>query len=124
MRLGAFPGSNESMTLLHQLHMLVSLVRIDSGISTKYDFVYYQNFDGLNRLLGELKISPSRVNLVIDRENETFLAAQKFAFKSVRQANSANSIHVRLADHLCGFVGRMPHSLEQEKFTRHTPLPR
>lgn len=120
--IGGIPRKQREYDALHQLHMLVSLVRIDSGISTKYDFVYYQNFDGLNRLLAELKISPSRVNLVIDRENETFLAAQKFAFKSVRQANSANSIHVRLADHLCGFVGRMMHALMEDKSIKEDPV--
>lgn len=116
------PRKEREYRTLCQMHMLISLVRLDGTIRTKYDFIYFQNFDGLNRLLGELKISPQRVNLVIDQEENTFYAAQRFSFKSVRHANSANSIHVRLADHLCGFIGRMMHALMDDKSVKEDPV--
>ena len=107
---------------LRQLHMIVSLIPMVGTITTKYEFVYNQNFVGLLRLLDERKISPQRVHLVIDQEESTFQAAKNYPFKSVRQADSTNSVYVRLADHLCGFIGRMMHALMDDKSFTEDPV--
>ena len=54
------------------------------------------------------------IKIVIDREEETFKAAQQFRFGKVKQADSKNSIQIRLADHLCGFVGKMIKALTDD----------
>lgn len=103
---------------LQQLHMIVSLCKFEKPISDKYDFIYFQNFVGLTRLLDERKIPAHRSNIVIDREEATYQAALDFSFKEVKQADSAQSIKVRMADHLCGFIGRMMYSLMNDKQIR------
>lgn len=107
---------------VYQLHMIVSLFQFNNPINTKYDFIYFQNFDGLMKLLTERKISPKKVNLIIDLEENTYQAAKTFPFREVRQADSTNSVHVRLADQLCGFVGRMMHALMDDKLVKEDPV--
>ena len=116
--LKGIPRKAREIPALQQLHMVVSLCKFEKPISDKYDFIYFQNFDGLIRLLDERKISSQRSSITIDREEATFQAAQTFPFKEVKQANSTQSVKVRMADHLCGFIGRMMYSLMNDKQLR------
>ncbi len=99
---------------LQQLHMILSSIRLDSTISDKYDFVYRQNFVGLSRLLVERGISPQNVAVFIDREEHTFRAAADFSFARVKQTDSSGSIHIRVSDHLCGYIGRTLYALSND----------
>ncbi len=103
----------ESSALM-QLHFVLSNLQLDKPIEEKHDFVYRQNFVGLIRLLSERKISPKNVVLYIDKEERTFQAAAEFPFSRVKQSDSKGSVHTRMADHLCGFVGRMMYALSND----------
>ena len=107
---------------LLQLHMVVSGCTFNKPINSKYDFIYFQNFDGLMRLLDKLRISSQRAVITIDREEATYQAALHFPFKKVSQADSTRSVKVRLADHLCGFIGRMMYCLMEDKQFKEDPV--
>lgn len=100
---------------LIQLRMLVSQYSFDNLISEKYNFVYFQNFAGLIKLLYEKGISFRDVNVVIDTEDKTYRTAIRFPFKDVKQVDSTESIQVRVADQLCGFIGRMMYALMSDR---------
>lgn len=102
--------------------MLVSLYDFDNPISTKYDFIYFQNFDGLINLLDEKMILPKNVNLTIDREDKTYCAACKYPFKKVRQVDSLEIVQIRISDQLCGFIGRMMYALMDDKLIKEDPV--
>ena len=113
--LNEIPRKARELPALQQLHIIVSGCNFEAPISDKYDFIYFQNFDGLIRLLDERKISAQRAHITIDREEATFQAALSFPFKEVKQADSTQSVKVRLSDHLCGFIGRMMYALTEDK---------
>jgi hypothetical protein len=77
-------------------------------------YPYYFNFVGLNNLLYELSISINRVKIIIDEEINTYNSSKVFNYKKVKQANSENSIQIRLCDWLCGFVGRFIYALSND----------
>ena len=108
--------------VLLQLHMVVSGCAFNKPINSKYDFIYFQNFNGLMRLLDELKISSQRAVITIDREEATYQTALHFPFKKVSQADSTQSVKVRLADHLCGFIGRMMYCLVEDQQFKEDPV--
>ena len=60
--------------------IILESVEIMVNPDNKYKFNYSPNFDGLIRLLDEIKISSPKVNLTIDREEKTFITAQQFPF--------------------------------------------
>ena len=97
--------------MLQELRMIVANYKSNITINEKYDFVYFQNFHGLTMLLNEKKIKPKRIDLIIDKEAETYRTAKRFSFHKVTEVSSDESIHVRVSDHICGFVGRMIYSL-------------
>ena len=99
---------------LRQLYMILSDMDYIGPVQTKYDFIYFQLFAGLSNLLQEKKIWLKNVNLIIDKEEKTYHMAQKYAFKQVTQVNSSDSVGVRVADHLCGFIGRMMYALSND----------
>lgn len=103
---------------LHELLLIVSSYDCSDAIETQYDFVYSQNFEGLCRLLDEKKIPVNKVNLTIDKEEKTFLTATSYPFGSVKQTDSNNSALIRVADHLCGFIGRMMYALMNDELVK------
>lgn len=113
--IAGIPRKEREVPALMNLHLVVSLCHFNNPIKEKYDFIYAQNFDGLIRLLDERKIPSGRARLTIDHEDSTFQTAATFPFKEVKQADSTQSIKIRLADHLCGFVGRMMYALMEDK---------
>lgn len=107
---------------LKHLYRIVACYNFDKCIALKYDFVYFQNFDGLKNLLTDLKVSLHKVNLTLDNEEETYRAASNYGFNSIKQSNSLHSIQIRVADHLCGFIGRMMHALMDDKLIKEDPV--
>ena len=99
------------LPILQQLYYIIDNIEFDIDIHEKYDFIYFQNFEGLMKLLNELQISINKVNLTIDKEDETFQSAKEYPFHKVKQVDSTNSIQIRIADHLCGFIGRMMYAI-------------
>lgn len=96
------------------LFHIIELYEFDSIIEEKYEFIYFQVFEGLIKLLEELKISHKKVNIIIDKEDATYQEALRYNFRNVKQVKSENSIQVRMADHLCGFFGRMMYSMVED----------
>lgn len=94
-----------------ELYQILEYASLDINIKEKYDFSYYPNFEGLCRLSQELSIPVNKINLVIDREEKTYQAACAFSFHRISQADSCNSLQLRFADQLSGFIGRMIFSL-------------
>ena len=70
-------------------------------------WIYFANFDGLCNLLKELSINPRRINLYIDKEDNTVAAAQAYPFKVAIGVESKENIGVRISDWLVGFIGKM-----------------
>ena len=70
-------------------------------------WIYFANFDGLCNLLKELSINPRRINLYIDKEDNTVAAAQAYPFKLAIGVESKENIGVRVSDWLVGFIGKM-----------------
>jgi hypothetical protein len=110
----AFDGIERKKREIHalkQLYDIVSLYDFKNELDNKYSFIYQQIFDGLQRLLHELRIPVGKTNITIDQEEKTFNASRGIAFHSVRQTDSKNSIFLRATDHLCGFLGRFMYAL-------------
>lgn len=99
------------LPMLKDLYSIISSFTFDNEIYEKYDFIYFQNFDGLIKLLNELNISEKKVNIIIDNEEMTFQAASLYPFHTIKQVDSKNVIQIRISDHLCGFIGRMMYAL-------------
>jgi hypothetical protein len=116
--LGGIERKKREAPALRQLYEIVALYDFDNPISEKYDFVYFQNFAGLMNLLDEKKILPKDVIITIDKEEKTYYTATQFAFNKVKQLDSTESIQVRIADHLCGYIGRMMHALMDDKLIK------
>ena len=93
----------------------VSSYRFNTLINNKYDFVYFQNFDGLMNFLEEKRISSKDVNLIIDKEKNTYMTAKEYKLHEVKEVDSKECLQIRLADHLCGFVGRMMFALTHDR---------
>lgn len=102
---------SREIPMLNELYYLIDNYSFDYSLTKKYDFVYKQNFEGLINLLKELNISPNKVNLSIDKEEMTFKTAREYPFHQVKQVDSKNSIQIRIADQICGFIGRMMYAL-------------
>ena len=97
----------EENKALSYLSIILEDTVFETAFESKIDFIYLPNFGGLCNLLNEKNINLKDIKIVIDREEETYKTAQQFQFGKVMQADSKNSIQIRLADHLCGFVGKM-----------------
>lgn len=97
-----------------QIRMIVYDMDFDFTIKPKTDFIYFQNFDGLSRLLEEIDIDIRHVKLVIDKEEATYQAATNFNFGKIKQADSYNSVQLRLSDFLCGFIGRIIYAMAHD----------
>lgn len=99
------------LPILKDLYIIISNFRFENKIYKKYDFIYFQNFEGLINLLNELKISSQKVNIIIDKEDMTFRTASLYPFHNIKQVDSKNVIQIRISDHLCGFIGRMMYAM-------------
>lgn len=99
------------ISALKILYQIIKSYEFLHTIEEKYDFIYFQNFDGLIKLLNEKSISIKKINLVIDNEEKTYSAAMKYSFNKIKQTDSKNCIQIRAVDHLCGFIGRMAFAL-------------
>lgn len=108
----------EEIKALSDLSTILKDTIFETAFESKFDFIYLPNFEGLSNLLNEKNINLKNTKIVIDREEETFKAAQEYQFGKVKQADSKNSIQIRLADHLCGFVGRMIKALSDDLLQR------
>ena len=104
----------KEINALSELSIILEDTVFETAFESKFDFIYLANFEGLCNLLSEKNIDLKHIKIVIDREEETFKAAQQFQFGKVKQADSKNSIQIRLADHLCGFVGKMIKALTDD----------
>lgn len=104
----------KELALYRQFMDVLRNYRFYEKIEFKYDFIYEQNFSGLMQLLEEKNIPSKKVFLTIDQEEETAKAANRYRFKRIEQKVSDESIAVRIADHLCGFVGRMMYALTND----------
>lgn len=100
---------------LRDLYFIIKNYNMRNEVKNKYDFIYFQNFDGLINLLEELKISLKKVNLEIDNEEKTYQVALNYNFSKIKQSDSKNVISIRIADHLCGFIGRMMYALMNDE---------
>lgn len=100
---------------LKQLYYIIYRSRIMSFTSKEFHFTYDSNFRGLSLLLNELNIENSNVSIVIDKDERTFHAAQKYSFYRVEQVDSKESIQVRLSDWVSGFIGRMIYAIQNDK---------
>ena len=90
-----------------EIAKIIESMELNSVFSRKIDFTYIPNFQGLCNLLNEKNIDKRRIKLMIDKEQRTFEAAEKYSFKKVVQRDSANVIQIRLSDFISGFFGRM-----------------
>ena len=104
----------EEIKALSNLSIILEDTVFETAFESKIDFIYLPNFDGLCKLLDEKKINYKKAKIVIDREEKTYKAAQQFQFGKVKQADSKNSIQIRLADQICGFVGKMVKALADD----------
>ncbi len=91
------------------------------GIPNKqYDFVYRCSFDGLCRLLNEKRISIATTAVIIDDEKNTFSASKLYGFEKTEVLKSHESVELRLADWIAGFVARMIVAINMdENFNEH-----
>ena len=80
---------------------------VDDSISKEYSFVYKENFKGLKDYLCEKKIADRKVNIFIDDYKPLVDAANCYSFRKARALVSTASPHIRFADYLCGFYGKM-----------------
>lgn len=108
----------EEVNALSDLSNILEDTVFETAFESKIDFIYSPSFEGLCKLLNEKKINPKKTKLVIDREEKTYKAAQQFHFGRVKQADSKDSIQLRLADQLCGFLGKMIRALTNDPSLR------
>ena len=99
---------------LNEFVIILNNVSFDDMEYEPLQYPYYTNFVGLNNLLAELDISINKVKVVIDKEINTYNSSKFFNYKKVKQADSKNSIQIRLCDLLCGFVGRFIYALSND----------
>lgn len=98
-------------TMLNEFTIILNNTTFDNMEYEDLKYPYDTNFAGLNNLLKELNIQINRTKIVIDEELNTFNSSKKYNYKCVKQANSKNSIQIRLCDWLCGFIGRFAYAL-------------
>lgn len=116
------PRKEKEIEAFRQIRMIVYDMNFDFSIKPKTNFIYFQNFDGLCRLLEEIDIDISRIKLIIDKEENTYQSAINFRFGKVKQADSRNSVQLRLSDFLCGFIGRMIYALTHDPSSQERDL--
>lgn len=101
------PRKKREYIAFKQLHDILRDSRLIISSSDTCSFSYHPNFLGLSRLLNELQINNTDVNIIIDNETKTFETATEYNFKSVHQADSKELIQLHICDFLSGFIGRM-----------------
>lgn len=116
------PRKEKTIEAFSEICYIVESMSFNVTPTTKIDFLYFINFDGLCKLLGELNIRPQSIKITIDTEENTFKAAQDYKFGRVKQGKSDSSIQLRLADFLSGFIGRMIYAMTHDESTRELPL--
>lgn len=107
---------------LKQLYRIINKSEIVFSTGDRFDFSYIPNFQGLSNLLLELAIPNEMVSVIIDNEEKTYKTAQRFDFYSVSQEDSKNSIQIRLADWISGFIGRMIYALQNDEKVLEDPI--
>lgn len=100
---------------LKELIAVLQSIDESTTIENKLDFVYSQNFDGLKLLMNERGINVNKIDLIIDREQKTYESALRFNFNRAEEKDSKHQIFLRMADHLCGFIGKMIYALHNDK---------
>lgn len=97
----------QEIIAFEQLYKVLSEAELTINATKKFDFAYFVNFEGLCRLFEEKDIDISRVQLVLDQEEKTFVSAKHYPFLSVKQDDSKENIHLRFSDLLSGFIGHI-----------------
>lgn len=108
------PRKERERSAFMWMYHIIDSICLNLEIEHKCDFWYEPNFDGFCKLLQELNIKPSKINLLIDKEKNTYTAGEKYSFHTISEGLSHNSIQLRFADHLCGFIGRMMYALDND----------
>lgn len=89
-------------------------------ININFEWYYQISFGGLKLLVKELNLNENRLSLEIDKEGEigkeskTLNGAKKAGFPKAIEVDSNNELGVRMADLLCGFVGRIIRAMEND----------
>lgn len=97
----------QEIIAFEQLYKILSGAELAINIAKKFDFAYFVNFEGLQRLFEEKDIDICKVELVLDQEEKTFVSATQYPFLLVKQDDSKENIHLRLSDLLSGFIGHI-----------------
>ena len=85
----------------------------------EFDWNYNIAFWGLKLLIEEINLNINRLELTIDNEGEenidskTLCSAKICGFPQAIEVKSENEIGVRVADMMCGFIGRFIRALEK-----------
>ena len=102
------PRKSREIEAFKQLILILENCDNANGVIEKqYPFEYRCSFDGLCRLLDEKRISISTTEIILDEEKNTLRASQLYRFEKTKALKSYQSIELRLADWIAGFVGRM-----------------
>lgn len=100
--------------IIYEILSILESSRLELSTKRKYEWDYSKAIFGLTLLLQELRIDLENVDLFIDQEEKTFLAAESFPFRDVKQVDSKECQGVRIADILCSFMSRLLKSIEDE----------
>ncbi len=105
----------QEILAFEQLYEVLSEAKLTFNLTKKFDFAYFVNFEGLQRLLEEKDIDICKVKLVLDQEEKTFLNAKEYPFLLVKQDDSKENIHLRFSDLLSGFVGQIMRAMANDE---------
>ena len=116
------PRKKHSVSAFQEMRYIIESITFAADFNPKTDFIYKINFDGLCNLLNELHIKEKDIKITIDKEENTFKAAENYKFGKVKQGQSNASIQLRLSDLLGGFIGRMIYAMKHDEATKEKDL--
>lgn len=105
------PRKTAEKEAIKQLLFILSQTEIVIGEEKKFNFAYFINFDGLEKLMEEMHIDIGTIRLIIDQEENTYLNALEYPFAEVFQADSAVNLQIRLCDWISGFIGQIMYAI-------------
>lgn len=95
-----------------QMKQILELSSFDNiQINNFVNFSYTPNFEQFEIYLKNHKINNNDINLIIDNEENTYLAALNYNFGNVEEEDSKDCILLHLSDFLANFIGRFIYAI-------------
>ncbi len=119
MKVREIRGLDHKELELNAFQQCLQILNDNLNFTINFDWNYDIAFYGLKLLTKELHLNQNRLSLILDNEgkaeieSKTLRGAKNVGFHQAIEVDSTMEMGVRIADLLCGFVGRIIRAMEE-----------